>query len=93
MDAGVRAAMPPTRAEAEPEAEPRPDHGPEKIRGTSPVRRAGHRATQSGDRRVSDGALKSSRGAPYPIPDNGVPRSVPTLEGDPQKAKNFEAEI
>lgn len=29
MDAGVRAALPPTRAEAEPEAEPRPDHAPE----------------------------------------------------------------
>lgn len=29
MDAGVRAAMPPTRAEAEPEAEPRSDHAPE----------------------------------------------------------------
>ena len=28
MDAGVRAAVPPTRAEAEPEAEPRPDHAP-----------------------------------------------------------------
>lgn len=29
MDAGVRAAVPPTRAEAEPESEPRPDHAPE----------------------------------------------------------------
>lgn len=29
MDAGVRAAVPPTRAEAEPETEPRPDHTPE----------------------------------------------------------------
>lgn len=29
MDAGVRAALPPTRAKAEPETEPRPDHAPE----------------------------------------------------------------
>lgn len=33
---------------------------------------------------MNDGALKSSRGAPYPIPDNGVARSVPTLEGTPR---------
>lgn len=30
------------------------------------------------------GRLKSSRGAPYLIPDNGVAQSVPTLEGAPR---------
>ena len=44
-------------------------------------------------RRQAGGTAEISRGAPYLIPDNGVARSVPTLEGDPKKAKNFEAEI
>ncbi len=56
-------------------------------------RRADGRPATAPGNVMRAGRLKSSRGAPYPIPDNGVARSVPTLEGDPKKAKNFEAEI